>query len=70
MIRKCFATVHRVYFVSIDNIVTCISISMQRLGKHIPLEANVTNNRTLIARQRISKHASLTVKAVYSAWSV
>jgi hypothetical protein len=28
------------------------------------------SNRTSIARQRISKHASLTIEAVFSAWSV
>jgi hypothetical protein len=29
----------------------------QRLGKHIPSGANATNNRTSVARKRISKHA-------------
>jgi hypothetical protein len=42
----------------------------QQLGKHIPEGANARNNRTSIARQRISKHASLTIEAVFSAWSV
>jgi hypothetical protein len=42
----------------------------QRLGIHIPEEANARNNRTSIARQRISKYASLTIEAVFSAWSV
>jgi hypothetical protein len=50
--------------------VTCISIARQRLGKHIPAEANASNNSTSIARQRISKHTSLTVEAVISAWSM
>jgi hypothetical protein len=50
--------------------VTCITIARQQLGKHIPVEANVCNNRTAIARQWISKHASLIVEAVFSAWSM
>jgi hypothetical protein len=52
------------------NTVTCIPIARQQLGKHIPVEANARNNRTSIAKQRISKHASLTIEAVFSAWSV
>jgi hypothetical protein len=36
-------------------IVTYIPIARQRLGKHIPSEAYVRNNRTSNARQRISK---------------
>jgi hypothetical protein len=36
----------------------------QRLGKHIPAGANARNNRANIARQRISKHASLTTESV------
>jgi hypothetical protein len=61
------------HFIPIDmciNIVTCIPIARQRFGKHIRAEANARNSRTCIARQRISKHASLTVEAVFSAWSV
>jgi hypothetical protein len=50
--------------------VTCIPIARQRLGKHIPAEANSRNNRTSIPRQRTSKHTSLTTEAVFSAWSV
>jgi hypothetical protein len=50
--------------------VTCIPIAWQRLGKHILAEANARNNRTSIARQRISKHGSLTIEAVFSAWSL
>jgi hypothetical protein len=46
----------------------CIPIPRQRLGKHIP--AKPTRNRTSIARQRTSKHASLTIEAVLSVWSV
>jgi hypothetical protein len=42
-------------------IVTYRPIDMQRLGKHILAGTNVRNNRTSIARQRISKHASLTI---------
>jgi hypothetical protein len=48
----------------------CIPIARQRLGKHILVEANARTNRTSIVRQRISKHASLTTEAVFSAWSV
>jgi hypothetical protein len=33
------------------------TIARQRLGKHIPVGANARNNKTSIARQRISKHA-------------
>jgi hypothetical protein len=40
-----------------EYIVTYRSMARQRLGKHILAEANVRNNRTSIARQRISKHA-------------
>jgi hypothetical protein len=50
--------------------VTHRSNARQRLGKHIPARANALNNRTSIARQRISKHASLTIEAVFSTWSV
>jgi hypothetical protein len=54
----------------VNNIATRIPIARQRLGKHIPVEANPCNNRTSIARQRITKHASLTIKAAFSAWPV
>jgi hypothetical protein len=40
----------------------CIPIAW--LGKHIPAEANARINRMFIGRQRISKHASLTIEAV------
>jgi hypothetical protein len=50
--------------------VTCILIARQRLGKHIPTGTNESKNRTSIARQRITKHASLTIESVFSAWSV
>jgi hypothetical protein len=49
---------------------TCISIARQRLGKHIAAGANALNGRTPFARQRISKHASLIIEALFSAWSV
>jgi hypothetical protein len=49
------------------NIVTCILIVKQKLGKRIPAGANARNNRTSIARQRISKHSCLTIDAVFSA---
>jgi hypothetical protein len=42
----------------------------QRLGKHIPAGTNARNKRKSIARQRISKAASLTTEAVFSPWSV
>jgi hypothetical protein len=50
--------------------VTCIPIARQGHGKHIPAGAKSRNNRTSIARQRISKHAALTVDGVFSPWSV
>jgi hypothetical protein len=50
--------------------VTYRPIARQRVGKHIPAGANARNNRTSIARQRISKHASITIETVFSAWSV
>jgi hypothetical protein len=45
-------------------------IARQRVGKHIPARANAHKNRTSIARQRISKHASLTTEVVFSMGSV
>jgi hypothetical protein len=48
------------------NTVTHRPIARKRLGKHIPAGANARNNRIFIARQRISKHASLTINAVFS----
>jgi hypothetical protein len=50
--------------------VTCIPIARQQPGKHIPARAKAPKNRTSIARQRISKHAFLTIEEVFSAWSV
>jgi hypothetical protein len=47
----------------------CIPVARQRLGKHIPARANARKDKTSIARQRISKHASLTTETVCSAWS-
>jgi hypothetical protein len=41
----------------LNNTVTYRLIARQRLGKHIPAGANARNDRTSIARQRISKHA-------------
>jgi hypothetical protein len=52
------------------DIVACIAIARQRLGKHIPALANSRDNRTSIPRQRTSKNASLTTEAVFSVWSV
>jgi hypothetical protein len=50
--------------------VTYRPIHRQQLGKHIPAEANARNTKTSIARQRIRKHALLTIEAVLSALSV
>jgi hypothetical protein len=50
--------------------VTCIPIHRQGLSKHISAKENARNNRTSIARQRISKHGSLKIEAVFSAWFV
>jgi hypothetical protein len=50
--------------------VTRISIARQRLGKHIPSQANSRKNMTSIASQRLGKHASLTIKAVFSVESM
>jgi hypothetical protein len=47
-----------VVWIQIDqDIMTHRPITRQRLGKHIPAGVNARNNRTSIARQRISKHA-------------
>jgi hypothetical protein len=46
----------------VDNIVTCIPIARQGVGKHVPAEANARNNRTSIATQRSCKYASLTIE--------
>jgi hypothetical protein len=50
--------------------VKCIPIARQRLSKHIPARANVRKSRTSIGRQRINKHASLTIEAAFSVGSV
>jgi hypothetical protein len=47
------------------NIVTCILIARQQLGKHIPARANARDNRTSIARQQRDKHASSKIQAVF-----
>jgi hypothetical protein len=52
------------------HIVTCRPIDRQRLSKHIPAQASARTNRTSTGRQRTSQHASLTIEAVFSAWSV
>jgi hypothetical protein len=51
-------------------IVTCIPIARQRVGKHIPVEANARNNRLSIPMQRRCKHASLILQMVISVGSV
>jgi hypothetical protein len=43
------------------SIITCIPVARQRLGKHIPMQANALNNGTSIAKQRRGKHASSTI---------
>jgi hypothetical protein len=53
-----------------NHIVTCIPTARQRLSKHIPAEANTPKNKTSIARQRINKHVSLKLEAVFSVRSV
>jgi hypothetical protein len=45
--------------------VTYRPIARQRLGKHILAQAYARINRTSTARQRVSKHASLTIEAVF-----
>jgi hypothetical protein len=50
--------------------VTRMLIARQRLGKHIPAGANACSNMIFIARQRINKCPSLTIEAVFSAWSM
>jgi hypothetical protein len=45
-------------------------IARERLGKHNPVGEKARDNGTSITRQRISKHASLTILAVFSAWYV
>jgi hypothetical protein len=50
--------------------VTYKPIARQRLDKHVPAGANECNSRTSIAWKRVSKHAFLTIGAVFSAWSV
>jgi hypothetical protein len=56
--------------VPLNIIATYRPIARQRLGKLIPARANARSNRTFSARHRISKHASLRIEAVFSAWSV
>jgi hypothetical protein len=51
------------------SIVTCRPIARQRLGKHISAQANSRNDRMSVTRQRMSKHTSLTMEAVFSEWS-
>jgi hypothetical protein len=45
-------------------------IARQRLGKHILAVANARNDKTSIGRQRVSKHACLTIEVMFSPWSV
>jgi hypothetical protein len=50
--------------------VTCIPIVRQRLGKHISAQAKSLNSRMSVTRKQMSKHASLTIEAVFSLGSV
>jgi hypothetical protein len=52
------------------HIVTYRPIARQRLGKQIPVGAHMCNSRTSVAMQWISTHTSLTIEAVFSAWSM
>jgi hypothetical protein len=47
-----------------DNIdtVTCTSIARQRVGKHVPVDANARNNIMSVVRQRRCKQASLEIE--------
>jgi hypothetical protein len=54
----------------LNNIVTYRPIARQRLSKQIPVGANARNSRISTARQRISKHTSITIEDVFSAWSM
>jgi hypothetical protein len=47
---------------SLINIVMYKPIARQRLGKHTPAEAYAGNNRTSVAKQRISKQAFTTIE--------
>jgi hypothetical protein len=53
-----------------ENILWRIDLARQRLGKHIPAEADSRNNRASITRQRIIKDAFLTIEAAFFAWPV
>jgi hypothetical protein len=55
--------------IMLKRILTYILIARQRLAKHIPTEAKAWN-RTSIATQWHSKHTSLSIKAVFSVWSM
>jgi hypothetical protein len=59
-----------IHFYSRHGGATYRPIARQRLGKCIPSGANAHKNKTYVARQLFSKHASLTSEAVFSAWSV
>jgi hypothetical protein len=48
--------IYTLYIERVINIVTYRAIDGQRLGTHIPAQANSRNIRTYIARQQISKH--------------
>jgi hypothetical protein len=49
-----------------ENIVTYRPITRQRLGKHIPQQANTRDNRMSIDRQQRGKYASSTIETAFS----
>jgi hypothetical protein len=51
-------------FQDMECIVMCLHTARQRLDRHIPARTNALKKRT--SRQRISKHTSLTIAAVFS----
>jgi hypothetical protein len=63
--RTCRYTQGYLYTACFQHIVMCIHIARQRVSKHIPAGVNARNNTTSIARQHISKHASLKTEAVF-----
>jgi hypothetical protein len=54
----------------VDNTVTYRPIARQRFGKHIPARTKARKHKTSIARQLISKQASLSIEAVFPVGSV
>jgi hypothetical protein len=48
------------------HIVTCIPVTRQRFGNHIPAPANAQDNMASIVRKRGGEHASSRIEAVFS----